>query len=380
MQKLTGNIVTTEATFYGCLTWNDEGIITAVERLGEFLPGADWILAGFIDLHLHGLGPYSAETEEGMRGMAAFAPTVGTTILCPTLSCAPEEMMLDQLRIIARLVKQGTPGARIAGTHSEGPWLNPIYKGGMIHEYIRTATLREAQAFLEAADGTLKLLTLAPEMPGALEVVRFLVSQGVAVSAGHTGLPTWFYEEAIQAGVSQFCHLFDAYACPVSHEGVRQPALTDLAIIDDRVMKELIVDGMHVPPELVQLVRRGADADHIVAITDAMQGAGLKEGHFVDYGVPYTIREGELARRDSDGAIIGSSLSMNLAFRNLTQRFGFTPSEATKLLSANQAKILGFAEKTGRLAVGLWADIAVLANDSKTVKACFVKGKGTVSC
>ena len=372
--RLTGNVVTTEATFYGCVTWNEEGIITAVERLGEFQPGADWILAGFIDLHLHGLGPYNTETEEGIRGMAAFAPTVGTTMFAPTLSCAPEELMLEQLRIIARLAKQGTPGARVAGTHSEGPWLNPIYKGGMILEHIRTATIREAQAFLEAAEGTLKLLTLAPEMPGALEVVRFLVSQGVAVSAGHTGLPTWFYEQAIEAGVSQFCHLFDAYACPVSHEGVRQPALTDLAIIDDRVTKELIVDGMHVPPELVKLVRRASGADHIVAITDAMQGAGMKEGHFSDFGVPYTIREGELARRDSDGAILGSSLSMNLAFRNLTQRFGFTPSEATKILSANQARILGFAEKTGRLKVGLWADIAVLAEDSKTVKACYVKG------
>jgi N-acetylglucosamine-6-phosphate deacetylase len=148
-----------------------------------------------------------------------------------------------------------------------------------------------------------------------------------------------------------------------------------LAIIDDRVTKELIVDGMHVPPELVQLVRRASGANHIVAITDAMQGAGMKEGHFSDFGVPYTIRDGELARRDSDGAILGSSLSLNLAFRNLTQRFGFTPSEATKLLSANQARILGFAEKTGRLAVGLWADIAVLANDSKTVKACYVKGR-----
>jgi len=373
--ELTGNLVTTEAVFHGRLEWNSDGIITAVERLGDYRPDDNWILAGFIDIHLHGLGPYNAESEEGVRGMAAFAPSVGTTMLCPTLSCAPTDVMADMLRIIARLAKDGTPGARIAGAHSEGPWLNPIYKGGMIHEHIRTATVAEADLFLEAADGTLKLLTLAPEMPGALKVVHHLVSHGVVVSAGHTGLPTWFYEQAVEAGVSQFCHLFDAYPCPVSAEGVRQPALTDLAIIDDRVMKELIVDGMHVPPELVALVHRAAGADHIIAITDAMQGAGLKEGHFSDLGVPYTIREGELARRDSDGAILGSSLSLNLAFRNLTQRFGFTPSEATKVLSANQARMLNMADKTGRLAVGLWADIAVLANDSKTVQACYVKGK-----
>ena len=158
--ELTGNLVTTEAVFHGRLEWNSDGIITAIERLGDYRPDDNWILAGFIDVHLHGLGPYNAESEEGVRGMAAFAPSVGTTMLAPTLSCAPEELMLEQLRIIARLAKQGTPGARIAGAHSEGPWLNPIYKGGMIHEYIRTATVREAQAFLEAADGTLKLLTL----------------------------------------------------------------------------------------------------------------------------------------------------------------------------------------------------------------------------
>ena len=374
--ELIGNIVTLESHFHGRLTWNQEGIISSIERLGDYQPGMDWILAGFIDIHLHGLGPYNTESQEGILGMAAFAPTVGTTMLCPTLSCAPEEIMLEQLRIIAHLSKHSvTPGARIAGCHSEGPWLNPIYKGGMVHEHIRTASIREAQAFLDAAQGTLKLLTMAPEMPGALEVVRFLCAHGVQVSCGHSGLPTWLYEDAIQAGITQFCHLFDAYPCPVSHEGVRQPALTDLAIIDDRVFKELIVDGMHVPPELLALVHKAAGADHIIAITDAMQGAGLKEGHFQDLGVAYTIREGELARRDSDGAILGSSLSMNLAFANLTKRFGFTPSEASKMLSANQAKILGMDNCTGRLEAGLWADVTVLADDRKTVKACYLKGK-----
>ncbi len=373
--ELKGNIVTTETVFYGRLEWNDDGVITAVERLDDCQSGEAWILAGFIEVHLHGLGPYNAETEEGVRGMAGFAPSVGTTMLCPTLSCAPEDHTLEMLRVISRLTKTGTAGARIAGTHSEGPWLAPIYKGGMIFEHIRTATIREAQAFLDAAEGTLKLLTIAPEMPGALEVVKFLVANGVVVSAGHTGLPAWCYEQAVEAGISQFCHVFDAYPCPVSENGVRQPALTDLAIIDDRVMKELIVDGMHVPPELLTLVHRAAGADHIIAITDAMQGAGLKEGHFVDLGVPYTIREGELARRDSDGAILGSSLSQNLSFFNLTRRFGFTPSEATKVLSANQARMLRMADETGRLAVGLWADVTVLESDSKTVKACYVNGK-----
>lgn len=374
MPELTGNIITTTESFFGKITWNGNTIVS-LEKTDNPKPDEPLILAGFIDVHLHGLGPYTAEEPDDCKGMAEYAPTTGCTMLCPTLSCAPFERLLEMLAVIRDLVKTPPKGAVIAGSHAEGPWLNPVHKGGMDHTKMRPPTISDAQAFLDAAQGTLKIVTLAPEMPGALEVIRFLVANDVTVSAGHTGCPPEWLDEAVEAGLSQLCHIFDAYACPVAQEGIRRPALTDMAILNDKVFKEIIMDGLHVPPPLVHLVRRASGADHIIGITDAMQGAGMKEGHFLDHGVPYTIREGDFARTDATGTIQGSSLSQNQAFCNMTTRFGFTPSEATRCLSANPAKTLKMDGITGRLAPGLRADITVLEPDRKTVHACYVKGE-----
>ena len=373
MPALIGNIVTEKESFHGRISWEGE-TITEIQKDGPSVDGEQLVLAGFIDVHLHGLGPHSSENAEGCRGMAEFAPSTGTTMLCPTLSCAPTEYLVEMMAAIRDLTLAPQNGAVIAGTHMEGPWLNPVHTGGMIPDMLRPPTIAEAKAFLDAAQGTLRLLTIAPEMPGAIDVIRFLAANGVTVSAGHTGCPPAWLEKAVDAGVSEICHLFDTFACPVAEEGIRRPALTDMAILNDRVFKEIIMDGLHVPPELIHLVRRASGAEHIIGITDAMQGAGMKIGHFTDLGVPYTVREGDFARRDVDGAILGSSLSMNQAFHNMTTRFGFSPSEASRCLSANPAATIRMGRVTGRLAPGLCADITVLASDGKTVNECYVCG------
>ena len=373
MPQITANIVTERECFYGSLSWEGD-TITAVERTGDFIAEEPLLLAGFIDVHLHGLGPNTTENPEGCQGMAEYAPCTGVTMLCPTLSCGPTEYLVSMMRAIRTFTENAPHGAIIAGTHMEGPWLNLDFAGGMVRSMIRPPSIQEAQTFLDAAQGTLRLLTIAPEMPGALEVIRLLVAHGVTVSAGHTGCPPHALAEAVEAGVSEVTHLFDAYALPDDTEGVRQPALTDMALINDHVFKEIIMDGLHVPPELVHLARRAAGAGKIIAITDAMQGAGMKLGHFTDMGVPYTIREGDFARADATGNILGSSLSMNQAFHNMTTRFGFSLSEASQCLSANPARTLKMGQQTGRLTPGLFADLVVLAPDRKTVLRCFVRG------
>ena len=373
MQEITGNIITEKESFHGTISWENDRIRETVND-GPIVPDDRLVLAGFIDVHLHGLGPHSAENVEGCRGMAEYAPSTGTTLLCPTLSCAPTDYLVGMMASIRDLVKAPQNGAVIAGTHMEGPWLNPVHRGGMNPKMLRPPTLTEAQAFLDAAQGTLRLITIAPEMPGALDVIRLMVANGVTVSAGHTGCPPDWLDDAVAAGVSEICHLFDTFACPVSEQGIRRPALTDMAILNDNLFKEIIMDGLHVPQPLIHLVRRASGAEHIIGITDAMQGAGMKEGHFTDLGVAYTVREGDFARTDDTGAILGSSLSMNQAFHNMTTRFGFSLSEASMCLSANPAKTLKMENLTGRLAPGLFADITVLEPDRKTVSACYVRG------
>ena len=374
MTVLEGNIVTENDVFHGRLYFQNS-VITAIEKTGEMQNGTDWILAGFIDVHLHGLGIYDAWSRENIIGMAEFAPSKGTTRFCPAFSCAEKERLLDILTTVRDLVRNPPPGAKIIGSHLEGPWLNPANKGGMIEKMLRQPSIAEANDYLKASDGTLRLVTIAPELPGALDVIRLLNAADVRVSAGHTGCPPEKLTAAVDAGISQMCHLFDAYDLPADPGGVRHPALTDMALIDDRVMIEIIMDGLHVPPELIRLALRAAGPDRVIAITDALQGAGLPECRFCALGRWYRMKEGELGRLEDDNTIVGSSLTPNRAFFNMTKRFGFSPVEASKALSANPARAMGIASITGKLEPGLGVDITVMKPDSLSVKACYLEGK-----
>lgn len=375
MMKIQGNIVTSCHVGFGEIQWNDS-IIDNIDITGETQPDASWILPGFIDLHLHGSGMYSVEDgKSGLRGMAEFLSSKGVTRFLPSYSCAPHDELLNFIKDVKDLVEEKPHGALIAGSHLEGPWLNPLFSAGMVLEMLRKPDLNEVQEYLDTASGTLKMMTIAPEGPGAMDVIRLMHKNGVVVSSGHSACPPALLETAVQAGISEICHLFDCYELPEDHGGVRQPALTDLVLIHDGLMKEIIMDGLHVPPELVILARRAAGASHIIAITDALQGAGLPEGHFLDCGKPYTIRDGEFARRDEDHVIVGSSLTMNRAFFNMITKFGFTLEEASLTLSFNPAKQLKIDHLTGSLQKGKDADIVVIAPDYLTVQATYIQGR-----
>ena len=373
--NIKGNIVSRNHTGFGEIQIRDS-IISDIIFMEEIRKDAPWILPGFIDMHIHGSGPYNVEEgRSGLCGMAEFLPSKGVTCFLPTYSCAPHDELLDFVKTVRGLVESTPHGARIAGSHLEGPWLAPRFCGGMIPEMVRRPDVRQALEYLDAAAGTLKMMTIAPEIPGALDIVRLMHENGVTVSCGHSACPPALLETAVQAGVTEVCHLFDCYEMPEEREEIRQPALTDLVLIHDGLMKEIIMDGLHVPPELVILARRAAGAGHIIAITDSLQGAGLPEGHFLDCGSPYTIREGEFARRDDDQIIVGSSLTMNRAFFNLVTKFGFTPEEAVLTLSVNPSKQLKINQWTGSLQKGKNADIVVIAPDYLTVQETYVRGK-----
>ena len=374
MKKITGNMVSSNEYFFGELTI-ENNIITRVRKISAPETDADITLPGFIDTHLHGLGEYSAESPEGIRGMAAFAPVCGTTAIVPTFASEPEKFYTEMLAAVRDMVRTPPPGARIPGCHMEGPFLSHRFKGGMVEEKLRLPSVELMEKFLDIAQGTLKIVTIAPELPGAKEVIELLCRNRVVVSAGHTDCPPELVPETISWGISRVCHLFDAWDSPETKGGVRQAAVTDLALTDDNVMKELIVDGLHVPPELIRLARRAAGAEKIIAVSDAMQGAGLKSGRFHDCGEWFIIRDGDVARRERDNAIVGSSLSMNRAFYNMITRFGFTIPEASVSLSGNPARSVGLGEVTGSIAPGFEADLTCLAPDMLTVKRCFVRGE-----
>ena len=373
---LTGNIVSGMKCGYGKLIIKDE-LIESIEFYGESKPDADWLLPGFIDTHFHGLGDGDASAEK-VHLMAIAAPPTGMTTFCPALGSNTRERMCSFLSKVADLVENPIPGAsRLAGSHLEGPYLDMAHKGGMMPEHVRMPDFDELAEFFTAARGTLKIMTVAPELPDGLRLVKELKAHRVAVSAGHTGMNTADLQKFVDCGGDAVCHLFNAHDGRDVVLGVPVTSVVDAAMIEDRLLLELIVDGVHVPPPLVKLTVRAAGCDRVVAITDSMQGAGLPDAEYLTPdGRPFILTNGDVCRlKGNPDYILGSCLTMNWAFYNLVERFGFRPEEAAMMTATNGAKYLQIADRTGKIEPGLLADIAVLKADKVTVKQTILAGQ-----
>ncbi|NMA42261.1 MAG: amidohydrolase family protein [Oligosphaeraceae bacterium] len=376
MGRLTGNLVVSGDLYFGELT-TAGAVISGITRHGEARSGEPLIIPGFIDLHFHGLGPYGTESLDSLRGIAEFAPRTGTTGICPAVSPDRWEKLLACVQNGAILAKSEPVGAHFLGTHLEGPFIAPEAKGGMNEQYLRAASISELEALLEAAEGTVRVLTLSPEIAGAMELIRLACSRDVQVSIGHTHCTLEQFSQAVSAGARQVCHLFDTFEGRTVQGGVSQPCLADAVLLDDRVFVEIIVDGHHVPPMLIELARRCAGAARIIAITDCTQGTGLPDGVYrKSDGREFRLTNGGVCRlTDGSNNIVGSCLTMDAAFRNLTGKFGFSIPEASLMLSGNPARALKAHDRTGELRVGLQADITVLAPGTHQVERCFVNGR-----
>ena len=359
---LKGNIITEEQMFFGTLHIADKRI-AHIEKQGDTRPDANWITPGFIDVHTHGIGPYTAVSGEGAKGMATFAPPTGLTGVCPTLAAESPERLLAFVKEVAELAKSPDPNiTKIIGSHLEGPFIDYTHRGGMDKRLVRGADLAEARRLLEAADDTLKLMTISPEVDGAELVINLMARAGVTVSMGHTGCSKEQKDMAVAAGATQVCHLFDTFDGRLVEHGVSKPCLADCVLIDDRLRKEIICDGIHVPQELVMLAHRAAGAAHLIAITDSLAGAGLPPGSTFPMADGRMMVMTDVARlADNPESIVGSCLTMDKVFRNLITRFGFTPVEAALMTATNPAKSCHEDHVRGSLKVGLFADIAIIS-------------------
>ena len=373
---LTGNIVQNDRVGYGTVSVRDSAIgeISISEPARD---NADWILPGFIDVHLHGLG-YGGATAEKVSLMAAGAAQTGLTAFCPTMASDSPDKMLDFVKTVRDIVRKQSAGeTKIAGSHLEGPFIEFEHRGGMNPALIRNPDRTEAERLLDMAGGTLKIMTLSPELPGAMELTRFLSGHGVRVSAGHTGMTPEQLPEFVSAGGRAVCHLFDTFDGRTVAGGVSQVSLADAAIVGEQLFLELIGDGIHVPPALYKLAVRAAGAERILGITDSLTGTGLPDGAYpmTDAGRNFILKNGDVCRLEDDPSIIvGSCLTQNRAFHNCTRKFGISPQDAAKILSTTPARYLGLDGK-GEIRTGFSADIAVLAPDCLTVRKTLIDGR-----
>ncbi|UMB68496.1 N-acetylglucosamine-6-phosphate deacetylase [Mycobacterium paraterrae] len=336
------------------------------------VPDVDWpdatIVPGFVDIHVHGGGGASYITGDVSEIMGAvnFHREHGTTTTLASLVTAAPTDLLAGVRRLANATRAGL----VAGIHLEGPWLSTGQCGAHDRAQMRDATSAEIDALLAAADGTIRMVTLAPERPGSDDAIEQLVDAGVVVALGHTDATYEQTRRAIDLGATVGTHLFNAMR-PLHH---REPGPALALLEDPRVTVELIADGVHVHPAVVHATVQAAGADHVALVTDATAAAGAADGEYQLGAVPVDVVDG-VARVRGTSTIAGSTATMDRLF-GMAAGFGSDRDAAllaaVQLTSTTPARTLGL-RRVGCLRVGNDANLVVLQPDWR-VSAVMAKG------
>ena len=317
------------------------------------------VLPGYIDLHVHGGGGAQCNTDDPgeVLSMARFHATRGTTAMLATTVAASIEELETALPAIAACTSR-SGGAAILGAHLEGPFISPHRPGAMDPAVFIEPDQRSLQRLLEAGGGTIRMMTLAPELPGALDTIRTLVAAGVTVSVGHSDATYDETQAAVGAGARCATHTFNAMP-PLHH---REPGLLGAVLDLDELTCELICDGIHVHPAALRLAFRAKGRSRATLVTDAMQAAGMPDGEYRLGRATVTVASGR-AEIAGGGSIAGSTLTMDGAVANAVSFLDISLADAAVLASGNPARLLGLDHRKGSIAPGFDADLTVLDQD-----------------
>lgn len=316
------------------------------------------VLPGFIDIHTHGAHGHDIMhgDENGLASLAAFYAAQGTTSFLATTLTGTREELTGALRRIGGTIESNPPGARILGVHLEGPYLSREFCGAQRKECIVTPSVDEFAAYNLAVRGHIRLVTLAPEAPGALELISYLVQQGIVVSIGHSGATYEQTMAAIEAGARSCTHIFNGMKGFHHHE----PSVVG-ACLESGIYSEFICDGLHLAPATVRLLLQIKGLERLIAITDSTIAAGLPDGIYRQGPLELIVRQGDVQLRD--GSRAGSTLTASRALKNMTEFTGRGIADCVRVLTANPASLLGLSASKGTVEKGKDADLVLLDRD-----------------
>jgi len=346
--KISGRIVRPGAVIPGHLEIDGPTIIDVV---ADNRAGDDIIVPGFVDLHCHGGGGHTFTTGDvaQARGAAEFHLGHGTTTMLASLVSSPFDLMRDATAAYRPLVRAGV----VAGVHYEGPYLSGARCGAQNPDFLRDPSVAELIELIKVGEGAVRMVTIAPELPGAAEAIALLREHGVLAAIGHTDAT---YEQAkagIAAGGTVGTHLFNGMRPP--HH--REPGPV-VALLDSVAVCELIADNIHLHPGMLAFAARAAGPDRAALITDAMDAAGMPDGDY-ELGGQQVVVADRVARLARNGSIAGSTLTMDVALRNAVEA-GIPLADAAAMAATTPARVLGLDDEVGALEAGLRADLVVL--------------------
>jgi N-acetylglucosamine-6-phosphate deacetylase len=375
-------LITPLETILEPLVLLDEGVIVEVSTRGEqelptgvrsFDFGDATLAPGFVDLHLHGCAGYDvmAMGPSSRAAIESFLARCGTTSYFPTTVTAPLDETLRALERLADAIESAKATsvprrARPAGIHLEGPFLSHARRGVHSPEQLRRPSLELFEKFWQASRGTIRLMTIAPELDGALEVITEASRRGVCVSLGHSDASLEEAQKGIEAGARHATHTFNAMR-PLAH---RDPGLLAAILTDHRITADMIVDGVHLDAAIVRLVLATKGFDKTVLITDATSAAGMPDGTYRLGTFDVTVKDGRCL---ADGKLAGSVLTMDQAVRNVTRFTSCDLRTAVRLATYNPARVAGVDQQYGLLRPGAQADLLALSSDGE-VRATIIGG------
>ena len=354
----------------------ENGKIVKINSYGAKEVDADYgenrIIPGMIDVHCHGgLGfDTNDANEEGLVKWAKGLLNEGITGFCPTTVTQSVEILTNAVANVANVVKKGYEGAEILGIHFEGPYLNMKNKGAQPPEYIVTPTVEQFKKYQEAANGLIKIITMACENDPDFELTRYCAANGVNVSIGHSGST---YDEAVLAvanGANGMTHTFNGMN-PLHH---REPYLTGAAMRLKDTYAEIICDGNHVVWPAIYSLITSKGRDYCIMIDDALCAKGCAPGYYELGGNAIEIRENGSAYLQGTNTLAGGTLKFNKGLQNLIEKVIIPIDWAINMVTINPARYLGVDDHKGKIMAGYDADMVVLDRDYEVVQV-YAKGK-----
>lgn len=337
----------------------------------------NYVSPGFIDIHIHGGGghDFMDGTEEAYLKIAEIHATYGTTAMAPTtLTCAKEDL-LKAVDLYKSANAKNTKGAQFIGLHLEGPYFALSQSGAQDPRYIRNPDIEEYKEIIAHGD-VIKRWSVAPELPGAVEMGKYLTSNGIIAAIAHTDA---IYEEvvvAVENGYSLATHLYSAMSGVTRRNTYRYAGVIESALLMDEMDVEIIADGIHLPAPLLKLVYKVKGAERTALITDAMRGAGMPEGESIlgnkDTGLKVIIENGVAIMADRS-SFAGSVATTDRLVRTMLQIADVSLLEAVKMMSQTPAKIMGIEISKGSLVVGKDADVLIF-DENINIKITMING------
>ncbi|HEV7967051.1 MAG TPA: N-acetylglucosamine-6-phosphate deacetylase [Candidatus Acidoferrales bacterium] len=342
----------------------------------EINAGGRTVVPGFVDVHIHGAGGHDVMegTSEALEIITATAAEHGTTSLLATTVTASEKQTRESVAGIAQFIRNTSQyathelSAEILGIHFEGPFISPARRGVHPAKWIAAPSTDLLAQFLREARGTAQILTLAPELPGALDLILGAREAGLVVSLGHTDATYEQTQAAIEAGASHAAHVFNAMR-PFSHRGT---GVIGAVLTSPKVSAELIADGVHVDEAAMRILVELKTPERVILVSDGISATGMPDGKY-QLGM-FEVKVSAGVARNAEGKLAGSTLTLDRALQNMVA-LGVPLSSALRMATANPARQMGLAARKGVLAPGADADLVFL-DDKLQVCGVMTRGAG----